>query len=112
MGVGVVEAGDVGQGFAAGGEELFAEADVEFFQGLEAIHGEAGAEEGDVFFAFGGQFQQGVARVGLEPFGGAEAGLEAGVPALGGPVQGFAQEAGGLLAMAVVGVALAEIAFW
>ena len=105
-----VQAGDVGEAFAAFVQELFAQADIQFFQCFDAVAGEAGAEDGDVFFAFAGEAEDGVRRVGLEPFGGAEAGLEASGPALCRPAQRFAQQARGFHAMAMVGVAFLEIA--
>src|SRR6476660_55920 len=67
----VVEAGEIGEVGAAGGEECGPPAYVELLEGLEAVGGESRREQGYAPYALGGE--RGERRVGrgLEPFGAA-----------------------------------------
>ena len=73
----VVQAGDVVELLAAGREERVARLDVDLFQRLQAVGGEAGADHVDPPHALRGERAQRRLGVGLQPLGLAEAALEA-----------------------------------
>jgi hypothetical protein len=97
----VVEAGEIGEVGSPGFDERLATADCELFQGLEAIGGEAGGEDRNLADALAGELRELGVGGGGEPFGSAEAGLEGDHQVT---AHGFAEEAGGLAAMAMIGV--------
>lgn len=126
-----VEAGDEGEGFAAGFEEAFLTADTDFLEGFEAVGDEGGAEDEEAFDAFLGQADEFEVGVGLEPGIAAQSGLEGdrvpadagalgesggGAQALGAVTGGVGGGRGlaavrGFQAMAAGGIAFAEVAF-
>ena len=73
---------------------------------LQTVSREPGREHGDLL-ALRAQRIDGFVGVGLEPFFRTEAGLEGDFELVGDGGQGFAQQPRGLVALAVIGVALA-----
>jgi hypothetical protein len=84
-------------------EEIVAAFLGDFFQGFQAVGDEAGADHVDAADALAAPFVQGRRGVGLQPFGLAEARLEADLELLGLQVQAFGQQAAGLVAFAEIG---------
>src|SRR4051812_10550592 len=97
-GRGIVEAGEVGEALAAGGDERVAAAQGELLERLEAIRREAGGDQGDAGHAAPGQRGEGGVGGGREPLGAAEARLEGDGERAAGR---FGEQARGLLAVAM-----------
>src|SRR5579863_2419181 len=76
VGVTRVERRDVAQLLPARGAEAIGITQGDLLQGLEAVGGEAGADDVHPREALGGALYESFLRVGLEPFGGTEARLE------------------------------------
>src|SRR5512143_2260800 len=72
----LVERGEVAEGLAAGFEKGGAAFHRQFFQGFQAVGGEAGGDDVDAAHALPAELRQGLVGVGLQPFGAAETRLE------------------------------------
>ena len=107
----VVEAGDVVELFAAGVQERLAAFHVDFFQRLQAIAGEAGADHVHTFYSRLAHGNEAGFSVGLQPFGAAQAGLEGDLVLVFVQAQRLTQQACGLEALAVVHVPQVQRAF-
>ena len=81
----------------------------DLFQRLQAVGDEARIDDGDALHALAGQPLHGLVGVGLQPFRRAEARLEGGDQLPLAPAELLAQQPRGLLAVAVIGIALVEI---
>src|SRR5215213_10315370 len=98
----IVEAVEPREMRAAGGEERLAPADAKLFDGFETVCGKTGRSDGDPFDALAGISAKRRLGCRLEPFGAAETRLEGDVKIT---PQRFAEQARGLPAMAVIGIA-------
>ena len=92
-------------------QEVVAVLDVDFLDGLEAVHGETRADDRDAPDPAPGQRFEQVVGVGLEPLAGAILRLEGNAPLAIGELEFVRQQAGRPLALAEVRVALVEIPF-
>src|SRR5215468_6698146 len=100
----VVKTGHTRKLLASSGQEDPAVLDIHFLQGFEAIGGKAWRHDRQPLQSGLRQTHQRFAGVGLQPWFAAEPRLECRVPARAGPSQSVAQQARGLLHMAVVGI--------
>ena len=100
----VVQAGDVVKHLATGVQKGFAGLHADFFQGFQAVAGEAGAHHVDAFDTSLTQRDQGGLGVGLQPFGTAQTRLKSHLEGIARQTQHLGQQARGLEAFAVVGV--------
>ena len=97
---------------AAGFEKAGAAFHRQFFQGFQAVGGEARSDHVDASHAVAAERCQRLVGVGLQPFGAAEARLEGEAILLRVESQRLRQQAPGLPAFAMVGVALVERVAW
>ena len=91
-------------------EKGLARADRELLERLEAVGREAGGDDREVPDALLGEAAHGLVGIGLEPLLAAEARLEGQAQRLVRPAEPLPQQARGLGALAMVGVAELEIA--
>lgn len=100
-----IQAGDVTELLASGAEEGGLAFQRNLLQGFEAVTDETGADDIHPVDALLAEFFQGCRGVGLEPFGTAEARLEADLVLILFQFQRLCQQPTGFLALAVIGVA-------
>ena len=96
--------------FAAGVQKRLARFHVDFFQRLQAVAGEAGAHHVHPLHAGLAHGNQAGFGVGLQPLGAAQAGLKGHLELVFGQAQALGQQAGGLVAFAVVDVTQVQCA--
>ena len=106
----VVECRDVVQAAAAGLAEELVVLQRDLLQRLQAVGGEAGAQHVHAPHARGAPFLEQLVGVGLEPGLAADARLEADEALVRAQIQPLGEQAGGLVALAVVGIAGREVA--
>lgn len=102
-----VEAGDHGEVLATGAEETLAAADVDLFQGFQAVGGERGDQHGQALDTLGGQFLEDVVGIWPDPGRAAESALETDAVAVLAQAQALRQGAGCGEALGAVTVAVA-----
>ena len=110
-GIVFVERRDVVIGLAAGRNEIVAAFLSYFFQRLEAVGNEAGADDIDALLSLSAQCLQRWCGVGLQPFGLAEARLETDFVLVVVETQSGGKQPAGFVALAEIGVAKIEAAF-
>ena len=105
-----VEAGDVGEGLAAGVQEGLADLAVDLLERLDAVGREDRRHDRDVALAGPREAGDLLDRVGLQPLLAAEARLEGDDHLVLREAEAVAEQAGRDLAVALVGVALGQVA--
>ena len=111
MGGIVVQAGDIGEFLAARMFKTFTDFLVDFLERFNAVGRKRRGTNGDAFLARFGQSGHFLDRIGFQPLLRAKARLERGHDLGLVPSQPLAQQPRGFLALAVVGVAFAQITF-
>lgn len=108
--VAVIQAGDVGQGLAAGLMEFFFQLVADLVQRFQAVGDESRRQHHHMPVAVLGHLHHALVRIGHQPRLRSEARLEGGVEGLLVPAKLLAKKAGRLHAVAVIGVARHVIA--